>query len=270
MSLTLSLHTSPEVPVEADVLCHDRLNNLNESALPALTVFHGNEQVALGDFFKVQGNYNGELRIEGDLSKVKHIGSGMTGGKLTVIGDVGAHLGAGMSGGEIVIEGNTADWVASEMTGGRIIIKGNAGHMLGSSIRGSATGNTGGEIIVHGNVGNEAGQAMRNGLIVIGGNSEDLTGVNMLSGTIIVLGKMAIRNGAGMKRGSIISMHGAEEMLSTFTYACTYNPTYTRLYLEYIRDFGLQVDDAQLTGNYERWVGDSIELNRGEILIYKN
>jgi formylmethanofuran dehydrogenase subunit C len=270
MSLTLSLHTSPEVPVEADVLCHDRLNNLNESALSALTVFHGNEQAELGDFFKAQGDYNGELRIEGDLSKVKHIGAGMTGGKLTVTGDVGAHLGAGMSGGEIVIEGNTGDWVASEMTGGRIIIKGNAGHMVGSAVRGSPIGITGGEIIVHGNVRNEAGNGMRNGLIAIGGNSEDLTGVNMNAGTIIVLGNMGIRSGAGMKRGTILSMHEAEEMLPTFTYASTYNPTYIRLYLEYIRKLGLQIDDAQFTGNYERWVGDSIELNRGEILIYKN
>ena len=269
MSLTLSLHTSPEVPVEADVISPDRLNNLNESALSALPVFHGNVQAKIGDFFKVQGQYNGEIRVEGDLSKVKHIGAGMTSGQLIVNGDVGAHLGAGMQGGKIIVDGNVADWAASEMTGGRIIIKGNAGHMLGSSIRGSATGITGGEIIVHGNARNEAGQAMRNGLIVIGGNSEDLTGVNMLSGTIIVLGKMGIRTGAGMKRGTILSMHDAD-LLSTFTYACTYHPTYLRLYLTYIKKLGFQIDDAKLSGNYERWAGDSIELNRGEILLYRN
>jgi formylmethanofuran dehydrogenase subunit C len=269
MSLTLSLHTPPEVPVEAEVICPDRLGDLNEAALSALTVFHGNVQAEIGDFFKVQGQYNGEIRVEGDLSKVKHLGAGMTSGKLLINGDVGAHLGAGMSGGEIVVDGSTGDWVASEMTGGRIIIKGNAGHMVGSAVRGSSIGILGGEIFVHGNVLNEAGNAMRNGLIVVGGNSGDLTGVSMHAGTVIVLGEMGIRTGAGMKRGTILSMHDAN-ILSTFSYACTYRPTYLRLYLEYIKKLGFQIDDTLLNGSYERWIGDIIELNRGEILLYKN
>ena len=117
MSLTLSLHTAPEVPVEADVLCPDRLNNLNESALSALPVFHGNIKAKIGDFFTVQGKYNGEMRIEGNLTKVKHIGAGMTSGRLIVCGNTGLHLGACMQGGEIIVEGSVGDWAASEMTG---------------------------------------------------------------------------------------------------------------------------------------------------------
>jgi len=269
MSLTLSLHTLPDVPIEADVICTDKLNNVNEAALSALTIFHGKEQVMLGDFFKVQGKYDGEIRIEGDLSRIKHLGAGMSGGRIIISGNVGAHLGAGMSGGEIIVEGNAGDWIASEMIGGRVIVKGNAGHMVGGAYRGSPVGMQGGEIIIHGNARNETGNAMRHGLIVVGGNSEDFTGVSMLAGTIIVLGEMGIRSGAGMKRGTILSMHKAE-MLPTFTYACTYHPTYVRVYLSYIKEYGLQIDDAQLNGNYERWIGDAIELNRGEILLYAN
>jgi len=155
------------------------------------------------------------------------------------------------------------------MTGGRVIIKGNAGHMVGSAYRGDAVGISGGEIIVHGNVRNEPGSAMQNGLVVVGGNSGDFTGVNMHAGTIIVLGEMGIRSGAGMKRGTILSMHNAD-MLPTFSYACTYHPSFVRLYLAYIKKLGLTIDDAQLVGDYQRWIGDAIELNRGEILLYAN
>jgi len=269
MSLKLSLHTKPEVPLEADVICPDKLNGVNEAAIAALTVFHGNDQTALGEFFTVKGHCDGEIHIEGDLANVKHLGSEMTIGKMVIEGDVGQHLGACMSGGEIVVEGNAHDWVAPEMTGGRVTIKGSAGHLTGSAYRGSPIGMQGGEIIIHGDVKNETGNTMRGGLIAIGGNTGDFTGVNMLAGTIIVLGEMGIRNGASMKRGTIISMHHAP-MIPTFSYACIYNPTYLRMYLSYIRKLGMEVSDEQINGNYKRWIGDAIELNKGEILLYAN
>jgi formylmethanofuran dehydrogenase subunit C len=124
----------------------------------------------------------------------------------------------------------------------------------------------GGEIIVHGSAGNEIGGAMRRGLIAIGGDSGDFTGVNMLAGTIIVLGRLGWRSGAGMKRGSIISMHPAE-ILPTFTFDCTYQPTFLPIYLQHLRSVGLSISDAYLKGPYRRWSGDSVELNRGEILL---
>jgi formylmethanofuran dehydrogenase subunit C len=107
---------------------------------------------------------------------------------------------------------------------------------------------------------------MRRGLIAIGGNSGDFTGVNMLAGTIIVLGQLGWRSGAGMKRGSIISMDDAQ-LLPTFTFACTYHPTFLPIYLQHLRSLGLPIDDRQINGTYRRWSGDSVELNRGEILL---
>jgi formylmethanofuran dehydrogenase subunit C len=126
---------------------------------------------------------------------------------------------------------------------------------------------TGGEIVIHGNAGNEAGNTMRNGLIAIGGDCGDFAGANMQAGTIVVLGKLGIRFGASMKRGTIVTMHDAE-VLPTFTYACTYRPTFLRLYLYRLRGLGLKVTDAHIAGPYRRWSGDAIELNRGEALIY--
>jgi formylmethanofuran dehydrogenase subunit C len=267
MSLTLTLHTAPEVPVEAEALGADTLAGLSEKDVAALPLLHGNRKAQVGDFFRVSGRANGEVRLQGDLGRVKMLGAGMKGGRLIVEGDAGAHLGAGMLGGEIVVEGDAGDWVGLEMQGGRIVVKGSAGHMVGSSHRGSRVGMLDGEIIVHGNVGNELGNTMRNGLIAVGGNSGDFTGVNMLAGTIVVLGRLGARTGASMKRGSIVSMHDAE-LLPTFTYACTYRPAFLRLYLTRLKGLGLRIEDAQVTGKYRRFSGDAVELNRGETLLF--
>src|ERR1700674_927577 len=266
MSLTLTLHTVPEVPLEAEALSPYRVAGLSGIDVAKLPVMHGNRSAELGDFFRAVGRGDGELRIEGDLARVKFIGAAMSEGRVVVEGTAGMHLGAGMKGGEIVVEGNCGDWVGPEMSGGRIVIKGNAGHMVGSAVRGSLSGISGGEIIVHGNAGNEAGSAMRRGLIAIGGDCGDFAGVNMIAGTIIVLGTLGWRSGAGMKRGTVVSMHGAE-MLPTFSRAGSYSPVFLRLYLLHLREAGLPVADEHINGIYQRWSGDAVETNHGEILL---
>ncbi|HIF50986.1 MAG TPA: formylmethanofuran dehydrogenase subunit C [Thiotrichaceae bacterium] len=267
MALTLKLHTQPDVPLETDCISPDRFKSLNISEIANLTVFHGNRQVALSDFFDCSGEFDGDIIVEGDCSKIKHIGSVMSFGKITIDGNVGVHTGAVMSGGEIIITGDADDWLGPEMLGGKITVKGNAGHMVGSGYRGSNIGMQGGEIIVHGNVKNETGHVMRRGLIIVGGNSGDFTGVNMLAGTIIVLGEMGIRTGAGMKRGSIISQNPAE-ILPTFSQSCDYQPSFLRHYYKYLKSIGFNINESFLDGPFVRWCGDSVELNRGEILLY--
>ncbi len=268
--MKLSLHTQPEVPLEAEVISPDQLKGLTESEAASLPVYHGNRKEKLGDFFTINGKVDsgdGLVDVDGDLSSVKLIGHSMTFGRLTVSGNVGSHLGAVMSGGEIAVEGDAADWVGREMSGGRIVISGNAGHMVGSTVRGSSTGVQGGEIIIHGNALNELGNGMRRGLIAVGGNTQDFTGVNMVAGTIIVLGSLGMRPGAGMKRGSIIAMERTE-LLPTFTYNSTFKPGFLRNYLFHLRKLGLSIADSCINGSYERWSGDSLELNKGEILLH--
>ena len=266
MSLALTLHTPPSVPLEAEVISPARLAGLSPLEAARLVVVHGNQSAELGEFFHVSGAANGEITLTGDLSRVKLIGAAMSEGRMVVHGPVGMHLGARMSGGEIVVEGDAGDWIGPEMSGGRIIVKGNAGHLVGSASRGSPAGLQGGEILVFGNAGNEVGGGMRRGLIAIGGTTGDFTGVNMLAGTVVVLGQLGARTGAGMKRGSIVSMHLAE-MIPTFTYACAFRPVFLRLYLSHLRKLGLPVSDLAMEGSYQRWCGDAVELNRGEILL---
>lgn len=266
--MKLTLHTQPEVPLEVEVLTPLQLSGKSVDEVSELTVYHGNREQVLGDFFTVTGEVkDNKLEVEGDLSKIKLIGRGMTEGLLKINGSVGAHLGAEMSGGEIIVTGDAGDWVGREMSGGRIVIKGNAGHMVGSAVRGASVGIQGGEIIVYGNVKNELGNGMRRGLIVVGGDSGDFTGVNMKAGTIVVLGQLGQRPGAGMVRGTILSMQSAQ-LLPTFTYNTTYKPTVLKSMLIYLRKLGLPVEEAHIKGNYQRWSGDAIELNKGEILLF--
>jgi formylmethanofuran dehydrogenase subunit C len=266
MSLTLTLHTQPDVPLEAETLVPQRFEGMTAAQVAAAKVLYGNQHAALGDFFRVEGRPDGELRIVGDVFRVKMIGAGMTHGRIVIEGNTGMHLGAAMSGGEILVEGNAADWVGEEMSGGRIVVKGNAGHLVGSALRGEHVGTRGGEIIIHGNAGNEVGSGMRRGLIAVGGNSGDFTGVNMLAGTVVVFGRLGWRTGAGMKRGTVASCQPAE-LLPTFSYACTYRPVALRLVFGYLRGRGLAITDKQFAGRYRRWSGDGVETSRGEILL---
>ena len=269
MSLALTLQTAPTVPLEAEVLSPAKLAGLSAREAAKLPVIHGNQRAQLGDFFQLGGTADGELHLTGDLTRVKLIGAGMAEGRIVVHGSAGMHVGAGMTGGEIVVEGDAGDWVGLEMSGGRIVIKGNAGHLVGGAPRGASLGMRGGEIIVFGNAGNEPGNGMRRGLIAIGGDAGDFAGVNAIAGTIVVLGHLGWRAGAGMKRASIVTMHPAQ-LLPTVAYDCTYVPLFLRLYLRHLRGLGLAVADAQVTGPYERWSGDAVELNRGEILLFRS
>lgn len=36
----------------------------------------------------------------------------------------------------------------------------------------------------------------------------------------------------------------------------------------YLRKLGFSLDDEHINGNYQRWSGDFIELNKGEVLLY--
>ena len=270
MSATLlHMHTEPQVPLEAETLSPASIAGLSELGIEHLQVMHGNVKAKVGDFFKVTGKGTPDIHIEGDLSRVKMIGAGMSEGRVIVEGNVGMHVGIGMSGGEILVKGDATDWVGPEMSGGRITVLGDAGHMVGSAFRGQLTGITGGEIFVHGNVKNEVGNSMRRGFIAIGGDAGDFTAVNMRAGTIIVMGSTGVRTGAGMVRGTV-ACFGESQILPSFEYSCRYQPLFLRLYLIRLQEHGFEekITDKHINGKYDRYSGDAVELNRGEILLF--
>ena len=76
MTLTLTLREQPDVPLEAEVLTPDKLVGDMTAALP---LWHGKERTRVGEFFEVSGAGD-DVRVEGDLSRVRYVGAGMTSG----------------------------------------------------------------------------------------------------------------------------------------------------------------------------------------------
>ncbi len=273
MPLTITLKTESSIPLEVDSLQLETIRSLTADEVMRLTIFRGNKEPECGEFFSVSGSAVDDNTViwEGNCEKVKLIGTLLKSGTVRVVGNAGMHLGAEMTGGDIIVEGNAADWVGAEMAGGRIQVLGNVGHLVGSVYRGGRKGMTGGEILIHGNAGNELGHTMRRGLIAVAGNAGDAAGVGMIAGSIFVFGEPGIRYGAGMKRGTIALFHQSQDpdMLPTFKYSSTYQPLYLQLYLNHLKSCGFPVPDECFSASYHRYLGDFLELGKGEILLRK-
>lgn len=263
--ITLTLKEQPTVPLEAESISPDITKPLAHDAVRALPVFHGKRQHRLDHFFDVEGGASDEIEIRGDAGRVKWLGRGMTGGKISVVGNAGMHLGAYMKGGAIAVSGNASDWVGAEMRGGLIHIHGNAGGQIGAAYRGSMSGMNGGTILIGGTAGLEVGMRMKRGIIAVKGAVRDFAGLQMKGGTIFLLGGAEIRTGAWMARGTIVSLKPLQ-LLPTFSYSCAYQPTFLRLYAKHLEslDVPFPVDGA-----YQRYMGDNSVPGKGEILIWQ-
>jgi len=273
-TLYLKLIKSPKVAVDADTICPDIIAGKSLEKVKKLTVFHGNKEVPLSEFFEIRGEIaeksaEQEIIINGDLRKFKRVGLGMTAGKVVVKGDVGLHLGAQMQGGEIIVEGNVGDWLAAEMKGGIIRIKGSVGSLVGANYPGSEEGMTGGLIHIQGNAGRSVGRKMFRGTIVIEGNVGDFTGAMMKGGTIILYGNSGMGLGYMMRRGTIICLNPEVEILPSFKYDCSYSPTFVKFYFMNLRKLGVKLPKDVYDGKFERYSGDLSEIGKGEILVLK-
>ena len=264
---TLTLKEAPTVPLEAENLSPDVIAPLQHDGIAALPVFLGKRQYRLDDFFTVEGEPSDELEIRGDMGRVKWIGRGMTRGKIAIVGHAGMHLGAHMKGGTIEVSGDAADWIGAEMTGGSIHIHGDAGGQIGAAYRGSLAGMNGGMILVDGSAGMEIGMRMKRGILAIKGPVRDFAGLQMKGGTLFLLGGAELRTGAWMIRGTIVCAKPVP-LLPTFSYACTYQPTFLRLYAQRLHALGFAVPQAFGEGGYRRYSGDSAVPGKGELLIW--
>jgi formylmethanofuran dehydrogenase subunit C len=266
--ITLTLKEQPVVPLEAESLSPDVMASLSHDAIRALPVYLGKRQKRVADFFTVEGEPGEELVIEGDATKIKWIGRGMTRGRITITGHAGMHLGAYMKGGTIEVSGNATDWLGAEMSGGLIRIRGNAGGQVGAAYRGSPSGMTDGTILVDGSAGLEVGMRMKRGLIVIGGAVRDFAGLQMKGGTIVLGGGSELRTGAWMIRGTIVCLKPIL-LLPTFTPACAYNPTFLGVYARHLRGLGCSIPYEDRDGAYQRYTGDASVPGKGEILVWE-
>ncbi|MDD3042250.1 MAG: formylmethanofuran dehydrogenase subunit C, partial [Methanosarcinaceae archaeon] len=189
----LSLKEANKIPIEAEYITPDAFAGKTKEEIETLPVWYGNEQHPIGDFFKVEleGSASAEetkIVIEGDVSRVKRIGQGMTAGEIEINGNVDMHCGSNMAGGKIVINGDADSWLGCEMKGGEIVLNGNATYYVGSGYRGESCGMKGGKITVNGNTKDYLGEHMCGGEIQVKGNVGLLPAISNNGGTITIEG----------------------------------------------------------------------------------
>jgi formylmethanofuran dehydrogenase subunit C len=236
-----------------------------------MAVLWGNKHKTLGDLFEVEvnGKKADQIVVDGDVGAVKHIGAGMTRGKITINGNAGMHLGREMEGGEITVTGDTGDWTGAEMRGGLIHVKGSTGDLAGSAYRGSTIGMKDGVIVVDGNAGNEVGELMKGGNIAVKGDIGEFAGALMSGGLIACFGKVGQRPGAGMTNGTILTLN-APKLLPTFKYTRVYNPKLLKPRLEGLKKGGFPIKKVHIEGLYDRYEGDLSNDGKGRVIVWKS
>lgn len=265
--LNLRLEYGDSVPLEAPTIRPDQLANKSLAEIQRLPVWRGSETVFLGEVAKVFGDpVDGSITLEGDWSRVRCLGAGMTSGSLKVRGPAGMHLGARMKGGLIEVDGDASDWVGAEMRGGVIRIKGNAGNLLGAGYRGVRSGMRGGTILVAKNAGDEVGSLLRRGVISVLGKTGDHAGTGMIAGTLALWGGCGIRPGAGMRRGSILCGKRPGSLLPSFSREIQVVPGWLELLAGYLRSLGQDLSKIGQLGRDPYLPDASWNLCRGDLL----
>ena len=219
-TITIKPKEEMKISVEAENISPDKFAAKTEKEIQSLEAWVGNQKTTLGELFsiKVEGSApaaDTKIVMEGDFSRVKRIGEGMTSGLIIINGNVDMHLGNKMSGGNISVKGNADSWAGREMKGGELIIEGNVGYYLGSGYRGETCGMRGGKITVLGNALDFVGEHMCGGEIIVKGNTGILPGLSNNGGKIVIEGNTS-RPGSEMSKGTIIVNGTVDEMMPVF------------------------------------------------------
>lgn len=250
--VTISLKQRNKIPIEADSINPDNIAGKTEDEIKTMLVWYGNRQCPLGELFnvKVEGKDSTEntiIVINGDVSRVKRIGQGMSSGEIEINGNVDMHCGSNMKGGKIVINGNADSWLGCEMMGGEIVLNGNGGYYVGGGYRGEACGMKGGKITVNGNVRDYLGEHMCGGEIHVMGNAGLLPAIMNNGGNIIIEGNTEMP-ASEMKKGTVIIKGEVRDLL----------PSY------------LEEGTEEVNGVlYHRFIGDVNNGGKGVLLINK-
>ena len=209
-----------KISVEAENISPDKFAGKTEKEIQTIEIWMGNHKTTIGDLFSVRVEGTGavadtKLVLEGDFSRVKRIGEGMTAGLIMIKGNVDMHLGARMSGGKISVNGNVDSWAGREMKGGELVIEGNAAYYVGAGYRGESCGMRGGKITVMGSTLDFVGEHMCGGEIIVKGNAGILAGISNNGGKIVIEGNTS-RPGSEMAKGIIIINGTVEDMMPVF------------------------------------------------------
>lgn len=264
-ALTFTLKTEAAQRIDVSPLTPDRLTGKSIADIAGMDLYSGNRKLRVDQIFDINGSDTGDIVIRNSCNKLDYIGSGMTSGRLTVIGDAGDYLGFEMAGGEIEVKGNVEAFAASGMRNGFLHIQGNAGDYLGGAIAGNKQGMKGGIVIVTGNAGDRVGDQMRRGLLLIEGNAGNYCACRMVAGTIGVLGEVGQYPGYGMRRGTLL-LTQAPALHPTIVDCGTHTLPFLSLMFKSFAD--LPGKFTEIDGNrVRRYAGDIAIDGKGEILV---
>lgn len=271
MPLKLRWRASTGLPVDGSPIIPETFRGRTSTDAARILLRVGNTMTDLGDLFDVEGEPDDDqLIVEGDLGNVSAIGRGMSGGKLSVRGDVGYRFAAEMSGGLVELDGSCRDWAGAEMFGGVLRVRGRVGDGLGAAYPGSRRGMREGLILVEGDAGRDVGLMMRRGLIAVRGQVGDGLGRSMIAGTIFACGPVGESPGFGMKRGTLVLLGGAADpsslLLPTFVSAGNFAFPYLVAYQSYLAEHGFELPSSMSSASFDRYNGDLANGGQGEIL----
>ncbi len=165
MSVRLTLRRAPAAPTDAASIRPDAFLELDEVAIAGLPMGPDPESPRIGDLFDVLGGRSDDVRVNGDLTRLRGLGADMTGGTLRLEGDAADGVGAGMRGGLILVHGSVGDEAGARMRRGSIAVTGRAGQRAGLQM-------IAGTLLVLGDLGRAPGFGLKRGTLVAGGSLE--------------------------------------------------------------------------------------------------
>lgn len=284
-ALLLRLRDEVDAPVDCRAIDPARLADAD--TLAGLRLPCGGRERPLSELFEVDSvaasspGAKARIAFASARGLLVGVGAGMTGGTITVRGDVGDDLGRGMVGGQVFVDGSAGDGVARGMAGGELFIGGSTGRDACGPELGERDGMRGGRVLVLGDVGARAGLAMRRGELLVGGDAAPGLACEMVAGTIAVLGRLASTAaepvGARMRRGTVLCAEPLESVRAAAAVTFNDGGESDWLYLALLaRSWGAL--DARLYGAWTRidpkrvsaarLVGDRGADGRGELVAW--
>ncbi|GLS28979.1 formylmethanofuran dehydrogenase, subunit C [Mesorhizobium albiziae] len=265
-ALTFTLIAEPPERLDLSPLTPERLAGLAKPDIAQIRIGLSKRASTVADVFRFAGNDTQDIVFDGGSTRFDRLGEGMTGGKIRVIGDVGAQLGRLMRGGAIVVEGKAGPHAGSGMRGGRIEIASNAGDHLGGPLAGELAGMNGGVLIVRGKAGAFAGDRMRRGMIAVLRGAGDHAGCRMIAGTIVIAGETGDMPGYLMRRGSILLDRKPAKLSPSFVESGAPDSVFTAVLDRHLIAEGI-LKRPLLGKAQHRFSGDNAVLGLGEIIF---
>lgn len=140
MSLTLRQTQTTAQRLDLSGILPEHLQGMDATAIRNLPLYVGNQRLALGAVFALEGEPDDGLVLIPLDGWLDHIGAEMRRGRIRVMGAAGHYAGRAMHGGELVIDGDAGDFAGSGLRGERLRILGDAGNRVGAPPAGKRQG----------------------------------------------------------------------------------------------------------------------------------